>query len=340
MFDALDANHDEYIDEEEYMNLVMLKTFTAPKHKHKSSALVTFFRSPTFTRIICLTNLIHTVATYIRIALIASGDVDLNHDALDMNTFTGIFSGIMTFLLLLEQLVKLYAFGPTGYIYEDTPWFRERAIVVFASFLWILAAPKKGHVFVLVQAAYTIFIFQTLQQVVSFDVVLRSLLALLPALSRLGAVVLCLMFTWSVLGVALMGGEINLNNTQLNDAVANSTDSGYYSMNFNTVPTAMYTLVMTLAGNNIPQFTNTYWTVGGAVGAIYYVLFYAFGTWVILNVFVSFFLDAYDFVQESSPTKQELREKRKAAVLPSHHNEEGKVTIKKHESLEEQIYES
>ena len=55
-----------------------------------------------------------------------------------------------------------------------------------------------------------------------------------------------------------------------------------FTMNFNTIPMGLYTLAMTIAGNNISTFWETYRAVGGVASGALYLIMYFFLQYVLL----------------------------------------------------------
>jgi len=148
------------------------------------------------------------------------------------------------------------------------------------------------HAWKLVGLLFSLRVFAAVSAIPQCRLIPDSFVHLLPSVGPLGVVTFCILYSLAIMGMGLFGGEITLDSTDL-EAVAGSAAGIYYTMNMNGLPSAMYTLIMTIAGNNINTFTETYFGVGSEGGRIWFIIVYLEITLVLCNVLVSFFIDAY-----------------------------------------------
>ena len=103
-------------------------------------------------------------------------------------------------------------------------------------------------------------------------------------------------------------------------------------MNFNTFGMSQYTLLMTIVGNNISQFMSAFHHVAGWKGTAFYLLYYLFTTFIVANVLISYFVDAYITVMQDDENNKGSAQVGAASAADS-----DDVVIARNKSLEEEI---
>lgn len=148
------------------------------------------------------------------------------------------------------------------------------------------------HAFKCASLLLSLRIFGALGKLPQMNVILNSFVLLVPSVFPLFVLTILLLYFFSVVGMSVYGGLIVQESPELQAAAGNSAGV-YYVMNFHTIYTSMYTLCMTIAGNNINTFAATMGAVDHSGGLVLYLFLYLEITLVLVNVLVSFFIDAY-----------------------------------------------
>merc|ERR1712194_407815 len=137
-------------------------------------------------------------------------------------------------------------------------------------------------------------ILRLLRVVKSFRVIVQTSVVMLPI--AIVKVLLCVMYTFAVLGTQLFGGLINLDPSSPSAALLNTSDygqAGYYANNFNDMPSAMTTLFELLVVNNWFILAHGFALTAGNWAYIYFVVFHVICVVICLNIVVSFILDTF-----------------------------------------------
>ncbi|XP_078438900.1 two-pore channel 1 [Wolffia australiana] len=144
-----------------------------------------------------------------------------------------------------------------------------------------------------------------------------TFLTLIPSLMPYLGTIFCVMCIYCSLGVQLFGGVVNMGNTSL-DATGLS-DSDYLLFNFNDYPNGMVTLFNLLVMGNWQVWMESYEDLMGTSWTlVYFISFYLITVLLLLNLVISFVLEAFqaemELEEETGPQEDEGTAKRRRRV--------------------------
>ena len=136
-----------------------------------------------------------------------------------------------------------------------------------------------------------------LYEVETMRVIFETVRNLFQPLSYLLAVVILVMYEFSVLGMFMFGGDVQTNSPAI--LVDASLPPYYYLVNFNDLISSFVTLFILMIVNNwyvvVQQFVDV--KNGILLYRIYFIIFYYFGVIIGLNIVVAFAIDMYSAVK-------------------------------------------
>jgi two pore calcium channel protein len=212
---------------------------------------------------------------------------------------------LMTIFFTLEMLCKIGALGFQRY--WSSWWHRFDMVVttVTLPLVIVVYSPYKikylpGYNERVITYMWLIRftrLSRCLRHVRRFDVLIRTLLLLLPSAGRLLRLLFCIFFLYSVLGMQIFGGLITTNPTDPNFAKLNSTaygSSNYYANNFNDMYSGFVVLFELLVGNDWFVLADGFEAVTSVNARLYFASFYILGTLVSFNIIVASVLDTFN----------------------------------------------
>lgn len=207
----------------------------------------------------------------------------------------------LAFLCDLIIAVLVYGTYPRPFPLRDSPALMRYIITSIALGITLIHACFRTEVRLrsLHLEFHSLLLLQVLDAVriiPSVDLSIRILARVAPAMRSLILALLCAMYSWSVIGVAIHQGQLVRTNVDLQD----NSSGTLFTMNFNSVFGGVYTLFMAIYGNNIQQFTAQFYITAGALGVGHFLLFYLWGTLVAANVVVSALLDVHQSIMEEN----------------------------------------
>lgn len=96
----------------------------------------------------------------------------------------------------------------------------------------------------------------------------------------------CIIYVYAALGVAFFGGKVSVDKASPEYAVLSKMafgESGYWTINFNDMPSGCVLMVQLLVVNNWMVFTEAFVAVTDPIAFIFFCSFYLFG--VIAGLF-------------------------------------------------------
>ena len=223
------------------------------------------------------------------------GTVDADVAGLD---FYFVWGYLALVIYALDALALIISFGPIRLVLEPaSPWYLFRALLTLGGWIAFAALQRHHASAAYMMLLYTLYSFFVLEFIPSFRSILRCLYAALPKVIALIVMVCALMYFWSAIGMAALGGKIVLSNPDV-AAAANDPNGAFYTLNFNSMSNGLYTLLIVLTNSAINTIQNTFEAVLGVGGAWFLQIFYIYAQVVVFNVFVSLFLDVYAEVAE------------------------------------------
>lgn len=130
-----------------------------------------------------------------------------------------------------------------------------------------------------------------LQEVKEFKVIMEMIMKMtVPILFMLCALYL-VFYLFAIVGMYGLGGEIRQPNFHSESGIPNNL---YYLVNFNDMGQSMVTLYAFMIINNWPAITDMMVGVSGEIWPrIYFMIFYVFVQWIILNIVIAMMLEIF-----------------------------------------------
>ena len=98
-------------------------------------------------------------------------------------------------------------------------------------------------------------------------------------------------YVFAIIGMYGLGGEIREPLFHSEGGIPNNL---YYMVNFNDLGTSMVTLYAFMIINNWPAITDTMVGVSGSIWPrIYFMVFYVFVRWILLNIVIAMMLEIF-----------------------------------------------
>uniref|UniRef100_A0A3Q1JC98 Ion transport domain-containing protein n=1 Tax=Anabas testudineus TaxID=64144 RepID=A0A3Q1JC98_ANATE len=223
-------------------------------------------------------------------------------------------------LYLLEILLKLYVFEPRIFFSKHSFWNWFDTIIVISALIATIvnSALKSAGGYTSRQILDIVFILRVLRlirvvdSIQRFRIIINTLIRIGPAILTFGQLILVVYYIFAMVGMELFKGKVRFydenssnpakaycGNSLLNESVF--AKSNYCKNNFNDVVSSFILLVELTVVNQCSGFA----TVTHASARIFFVLFHIVVVIIILNIFVSFVLEA--FYVEYSVDKGDLQ---------------------------------
>ncbi|CAK8988436.1 COMM domain-containing protein 4, partial [Durusdinium trenchii] len=297
------AEHD--IDSVEAMMSQLMEEDTLPvikRPRDKPSVLRRILesnRAILFFRVLCLVNLV----------LILSVAEDHLQSQSTTHVLGHSFANYMSLLIVVLFLADILCALAIG-LRAGADILRSPAILrwsLTASVLVLMVALMWGdiHGLSLFYQFHAMLLLQLVDAAQFFSEVrsiYETMAVVAPQIFNLLLACICTMYSWSVFGVVIHKG----NFTLANEALAAVPGGVLYTMNFNTVENGIYTLFMSVYGNNIQQFTAAFVVTGGNLGLAHFMLYYIFGMVISGNVVISVLIDTHQQVTKARRARTRL----------------------------------
>ena len=206
---------------------------------------------------------------------------------------------LLSVLFLVEVVVKLLALGWDEYtrslknVFDALATLSTCAVVVV---VYVPNAVSDSRYIRLVLLMRLLRLLRLLSLSPHVRFVSSTFLATLPQAQQLLKLLFVLLYVFAALGVELYGGRINLDPNSPELALLMNTTyvaSGYYANNFNDLASGFVTCFELLLVNNWFVLCEGFVAVTSVWSRAYFVLFYAIGPLIILNVAVAFCIEAF-----------------------------------------------
>jgi hypothetical protein len=165
------------------------------------------------------------------------------------------------------------------------------------------------------------YLFSSIQVSLFFATIKR----IFKSLTSLLVSFACITYLFALTGVHLFGGLINKDPTRSQYETLQSTSYGtsnYYSLNFNTVPSGMITLICLLRVSGWDTFALAFEAVTHPTARIYFVLWYLIGVLFLMNIVATLFISGFivEAATSSSSTQQQQQTKHETVPEENDHN--------------------
>ncbi|XP_026158772.1 two pore segment channel 3 isoform X2 [Mastacembelus armatus] len=231
---------------------------------------------------------------------------------------------VFLFLYLLEILLKLYVFEPRSFFSKHSFWnWFDTIIVVSALIATIInSALKSVGGYTSRQILDIVFILRVLRlirvvdSIGRFRTIINTLIRIGPAILTFGQLILVVYYIFAMVGMELFKEKVKFYDEDSNDPAkaycgnpllkgTTFAQLNYCKNNFNNVMSSFILLVELTVVNQWHVLSNGFATVTHVSARIFFVLFHILVVIVIINIFVSFVLEA--FYVEYSVDKGDLQ---------------------------------
>jgi len=308
LFAVLDASGDGKVERDEFMflcdvlSLRFKQVVATPPLAHRLAARCDGFGSGFCSM---MTSVLENpkFEYAVDVVLVASSALVLLEGASStLSVATVAFTVLFTFevvlkLLFLQLRIYLRSLGARLDVLASI------VSVGLMAYVWIPDGYDDGSAVHAVLALRLLRLIRLLVKVPAYHEIFATFLRLLPAASTLTAAFGLILFVFASLGMQIFGGVITTDRTsglvitpEQARALADSEfgQSGYYPNSFNDLPSGFVTLFELLVVNNWQVITSGYTAVLGNYARWYFILFWAVGVVVMLNVMVAFVLESYE----------------------------------------------
>jgi len=258
------------------------RTIVAP-HRVKQSvrrAVFDFTQHPVFQNVI----LVAIVLNVCTLAVNFYGEPPTLTDVLEVLNY------FFTALFILEAVLKIFALSFSQY--AQNPWNRFDFVVVIGSILDIIFSSLQGFdlgsllgkVF---RIARVLRVIRLAKNITGLRRLIVTLVASIPALINVGALLLLLFFIYAIMGVQSFG---RLTNDDAIDVHAN----------FRTFSVALLTLFRISTGEGWEGFLFDTTNGGHFLSWIYFVSFVTIASFVMVNLFITIIVEEFETAEAES----------------------------------------
>ncbi|XP_026158771.1 two pore segment channel 3 isoform X1 [Mastacembelus armatus] len=241
---------------------------------------------------------------------------------------------VFLFLYLLEILLKLYVFEPRSFFSKHSFWnclstsqiisTRFDTIIVVSALIATIinSALKSVGGYTSRQILDIVFILRVLRlirvvdSIGRFRTIINTLIRIGPAILTFGQLILVVYYIFAMVGMELFKEKVKFYDEDSNDPAkaycgnpllkgTTFAQLNYCKNNFNNVMSSFILLVELTVVNQWHVLSNGFATVTHVSARIFFVLFHILVVIVIINIFVSFVLEA--FYVEYSVDKGDLQ---------------------------------
>ncbi|XP_058101037.1 two pore calcium channel protein 1B [Magnolia sinica] len=312
-------------------------------HSPLSEKLKAFVRSNTFGYIIAAILLLNLVAVIIETTL------DIENDS--AQTIWQEVEFFFGWIYVLEVALKVYSLGFDNYWMEGQNKFDFVVTwVIVIGETTTLVIPHALPIFNGEWIRYLLIarmlrLIRLLMHVQRYRAFVATFLTLIPSLMPYLGTIFCVLCIYCSLGLQLFGGIVNSGNPKLGGT--DLSDNDYLLFNFNDYPNGMVTLFNLLVMGNWQVWMQSYRDLMGTSWTlIYFVSFYLLIVLLLLNLVVSFVLEAFfaemelestDASEEDGKDTQGRKDRRRVLSLKTRSR---KVDILLHHMLSAELNET
>ena len=133
-----------------------------------------------------------------------------------------------------------------------------------------------------------------LEEVKAFKVIMQMVMKMTVPILYMFAVLYIVFYVFAIIGMYGLGGVIRQPNFHSEDGSSNNL---YYLINFNDLGSSIVTLYSFMIINNWPAITDMMCNTSGENWPrVYFMVFYIFVQWIILNIVIAMMLEIFDNV--------------------------------------------
>jgi hypothetical protein len=146
------------------------------------------------------------------------------------------------------------------------------------------------------------YLFSSIQVTLFFETIRR----VMSSLSSLLVTFACITYLFALVGVHLFGGLVNKDPDRSQYELLQETAYGandYYSLNFNSIPSAMITLICLLRVSGWDTFAMGMVKVTDSSARLFFILWYLIGVLLLMNIVATLFISG--FVVETATHQQQ-----------------------------------
>jgi hypothetical protein len=171
------------------------------------------------------------------------------------------------------------------------------------------------------------YLFSSIQVSLFFATIKR----IFKSLTSLLVSFTCITYLFALAGTLLFGGLINKDPTRSQYSTLQTTaygDNDYYSLNFNSVPSGVITLICLLRVSGWDTFAIAFAKVTHPAARVYFVLWYLIGVLFLMNIVATLFISGFvvEAATSSSSTQQHTQQhtqQRGAETAENNHRDDG-----------------
>lgn len=132
---------------------------------------------------------------------------------------------------------------------------------------------------------------------------INSLKIIVPALGRYIVLLLCVYYSYSIIGMELFAGKL----PRANEIIANSSYGvlNYYHNNFDNLPNSMVTLWEQQIVNNWPIVMEGVVAGTNSYSRFYFIIWNLLSVYLVMNVVLAFLLESFSVMYEKQVMKKE-----------------------------------
>jgi hypothetical protein len=256
-----------------------------------SRAIQRFVRSRWFERLMdaaILANIVFIVLYYNLLVDKTAADTDphVGEAILD------VWFSLLLSVGLAEVGLRLFAYGPKEFWRRK--WNRFDAFLVVGTAIMFGLYQTQGASSVFVRILSVVRCLRLIRVLVSFEqskVILASLLQLLPALSAYVTILVCVYYSYAIVGMLALAGRV-----QASDPLVRASDygrAGYYSFTFDSIGAAYGTLFCIMVQNDWMTIVTGFVAVTNRAVRLFFIAFWMNTTLIVLNIVVAFIIEAF-----------------------------------------------
>lgn len=146
-------------------------------------------------------------------------------------------------------------------------------------------------------------LLRLLRLVRRFDAMINSLKIIVPALGRYIVLLLCVYYSYSIIGMELFAGKL----PRTNQIIANCSYGvlNYYHNNFDNLPNSMVTLWEQQIVNNWPIVMEGVVAGTNSYSRFYFIIWNLVSVYLVMNVVLAFLLESFSVMYEKQVMKKE-----------------------------------
>ena len=328
LFAALDRSGDRYVDESEFLllcGLLRIKFERVPKRTWLQIIfpalayslawrnLTVLIKSRRFDYFVDILLLVAGVALVVEEVDALHHETNRSSTDFDSNPFDSpwnILELTLSFLFLLEMIVKLAALGTRSYFRSLKNTFDAISTISTVATVYIVYLPNaiddaRFIRFVLLLRLLRLLRLLSWSPQVRF--VASTFIAILPDAHKLLQMLFVLLYTFASIGLALFGGLINRDPSRPELLLLANTSfaaSDYWANNFNDLASGVVLCFELLLVNNWFILCEGFEVTASKWARLFFIAFYICGPLLLLNVAVAVAMDAFLTYTETEHTPQ------------------------------------